>query len=76
MLRLASLRFAIFSGGQFNEGARRVEQHAREHCEMFAAALREEAHREFVEGSSASRQARVQEELVRARHGTSPGCGG
>ena len=24
---------------QFNEGARRVEQHAREHCEMFAAAL-------------------------------------
>ena len=41
---------------QFNEGARRVEQHAREHCEMFAAALREEAHRELisVEGSSAS----------------------
>ena len=56
---------------QFNEGARRVEQHAREHCEMFAVALREEAHREmiFVEGSSASRQAHVQEELVRARHG-------
>ena len=47
---------------QFNEGARRVEQHAREHCEMFAAALREEAHRKLisVEGSSASRQARVQ----------------
>ena len=44
--------------------------HAREHCEMFAAALREEAHRELisVEGSSASRQAHVQEELVRARH--------
>ena len=60
-----------FFRGQFNEGARRVEQHAREHCEMFAAALREEAHRELisVEGSSASRQARVQEELVRARHG-------
>ena len=38
---------------------------------MFAVALREEAHRELisVEGSSASRQARVQEELVRARHG-------
>ena len=56
---------------QFNEGARRVEQHAREHCEMCAAALREEAHCELisVEGSSASRQARVQEELVRARHG-------
>ena len=34
-------------------------------------ALREEAHRELisVEGSSASRQARVQEELTRARHG-------
>ena len=37
-----------------NEGARQVEQHAREHCEMCAAALREEAHRELisVEGSS------------------------
>ena len=60
-----------FFRGQFNEGARRVEQHAREHCEMFAAALREETHRELIsaEGSSASRQARVQEELVRARHG-------
>ena len=60
-----------FFKGQFNEGARRVEQHAREHCEMFAAALREEAHRELfsVEGSSASRQAHVQEELVRARQG-------
>ena len=56
---------------QFNEGARRVKQHAREHCEMFAAALREETHRELisVEGSTASRQARVEEELVRARHG-------
>ena len=32
--------FATFSG--------RVEQHAREHCEMFAAALREEAHRELI----------------------------
>ena len=31
---------------QFNKGARRVEQYAREHCEMFAAALIEEAHRE------------------------------
>ena len=38
---------------------------------MFAVALREEAHRELisVERSSASRHARVQEELVRARHG-------
>ena len=55
---------------QFNEGARRVEQHAREHCEMFVVALREEAHRELIsaEGSSASCQARVQEELARARH--------
>ena len=62
---------------QFNEGARRVEQHAREHCEMFAVALREEAHRELisVEGSSASRQARVQEELVRARHGEEHSAG-
>ena len=34
--------------GQFNESARRVEQHARAHCEMFAAALREEAHRELI----------------------------
>ena len=33
---------------QFNDGVRRVEQHAREHCEMFAAALREEAHRELI----------------------------
>ena len=67
--RIAEVR--DFFRGQFNEGARRVEQHAREHCEMFAAALREEAHRELisVEGSSAYRQARVQEELVRARHG-------
>ena len=66
-----------FFRGQFNEGARRVEQHAREHCEMFAAALREEAHRELisVEGSSASRQARVQEELVRARHGEEQSAG-
>ena len=49
----------------------RVERHAREHCEMFAVSLREEAHRELisVEGSSASRQARVQEELVQARDG-------
>ena len=56
-----------FFRGQFNEGARRVERPV----EMFAVALREEAHRELisVEGSSASRQARVQEELVRARHG-------
>ena len=54
-----------------------MEQHAREHCEMFAAALREEAHRELisVEGSSASRQARVQEELVRARHGEEHSAG-
>ena len=49
--------FCYFFRGQFNEGARRVERHAREHCEMFAAALREEAHRELisVEGSSAFR---------------------
>ena len=33
---------------QFNEGARRVEQHAREHCEMFAEALRGEADRELI----------------------------
>ena len=48
-----------------------MERHAREHREMFAVALREEAHRELisVEGSSESRQARVQEELARARHG-------
>ena len=60
-----------FLRGKFNEGARQVDRHAREHCEMFAVALREEAHRELIsiEGSSASRQARVQEELVRARHG-------
>ena len=66
--RIAEVR--DFFRGQFNEGARRVEQHAREHCEMFAVALREEAHRELisVEGSSACRQARVQEELVRTRH--------
>ena len=40
--------FRDFFRGQFNEGARRVEQRAREHCEMFAAALREEAHRELI----------------------------
>ena len=53
-----------------------MEQHAREHCEMFAAALREKAHRELisVEGSSAS-QARVQEELARARHGEEDSTG-
>ena len=73
--RIAEVR--DFFRGQFNEGARRVEQHAREHCEMFAAALREEAHRELisVEGSSAYRQARVQEELVRARHGEEQSAG-
>ena len=67
--RVAEVR--DFFKGQFNEGARRVEQHARELCEMFAAALREEAHRELisVKGSSASRQAHVQEALVRARQG-------
>ena len=43
-----------FFKGQFNEVARRVERHACEHCEMFAAALREEAYRELisVEGSN------------------------
>ena len=44
--RIAEVR--DFFRGQFNEGARRVEQHAREHCEMFAAALRDEAHRELI----------------------------
>ena len=54
-----------------------MEQHAREHCEMFAAALIEEAHRELisVEGSSAHRQAREQEELVRVRHGEEQSAG-
>ena len=39
---------------QFNEDVRRVEQHARDHCEMFVEALSEEAHRELisVEGSN------------------------
>ena len=71
--RIAEVR--DFFRGQFNVGARRVKQH--EHCEMFAAALREEAHRELisVEGSSAYRQARVQEELVRARHGEEQSAG-
>ena len=31
-----------FFSGQFNEGARQVERHAREDCEMFAVASREE----------------------------------
>ena len=35
--RIAEIR--DYFRGQFNEGARRVEQHAREHCEMFAAAI-------------------------------------
>ena len=50
--RIAEVR--DFFRGQFNEGARRVEQHAREQCEMFSAALREEAYRELisVEGSN------------------------
>ena len=42
--RIAEVR--DFYWGQFNEGARRVEQHARVHCEIFAAALREEAYRD------------------------------
>ena len=75
--RIAEVR--DFCRGQFNEGARRVEQHAREHCEMFAASLREEAHRELVsvEGSSASRQARFKRswcELDTAKS-TPSGCG-
>ena len=37
-----------FFRGQFNESVRRVEQHAREHCEMCAAALREEAYRVLI----------------------------
>ena len=66
-----------FFKGQFNDGARRVEQHAREHCEMRAVASREEAHHELisVEGSSAYRQARFQEELVRPRHGEEQSAG-
>ena len=40
--------FRDFFRGQFNEGARRVEHHAREHCDMFAAALRKEAHHELI----------------------------
>ena len=73
--RIAEVR--DFFRVQFNDGARRVEQHAREHCEMLPAALREEAHHELisVEGSSAYRQARVQEELVRARHGKEQSAG-
>ena len=44
---------------------------------MFAVSLREETHRKLisVEGSSAYRQARVQEELVRARHGEEQSAG-
>ena len=37
-----------FFRGQFNEGVRRVEQHAREHCKMFAAALREDVYRKLI----------------------------
>ena len=37
-----------FFRGQFNEGVRRVEQHAREHCETFAAALREDVYRKLI----------------------------
>ena len=44
--RIAEVR--DFFRGQFNEGARRVEQHAREHSAMFAEALREEVHRELI----------------------------
>ena len=44
--RIAEVR--DFFREQFNERARQVEPHAREHCEMFAAALREEAHRELI----------------------------
>ena len=73
--RIAEVR--DFFKGQFNEGARRVVHHSREHCEMFAAALREEVHRELisVEGSSAPHQAHVQEELVRTRHGEQHSAG-
>ena len=38
----------FFRGAVQPRVPRRVEQHAREHCEMFAAALREEAHRELI----------------------------
>ena len=44
--RIAEVR--DFFREQFNEGACRVEQHAREHSEMFAAALREEVYRELI----------------------------
>ena len=44
--RIAKVR--DFFRVQCNKGARRVGQHAREHCEMFAAALRDEAHRELI----------------------------
>ena len=44
--RIAEVR--DFFRGQFNEGVHRVEQHAREHCEMFAAALREDVYRKLI----------------------------
>ena len=54
--------------------ARSGDNMAASTVKLFAAALIEEAHHELisVEGSSATRQARVQEELVRARHGEEP----
>ena len=44
--RIAEVR--DFFRGQVNEDVRRVEQHARDHCEMFAEAVCEEAHRELI----------------------------
>ena len=44
--RIAEVR--DFFREQVNEDVRRVEQHARDHCEMFAEALCEEAHRVLI----------------------------
>ena len=69
-VRLASLRFAISSGGsstrvpvEWNNKPASTVKCLQRHCAK--------RHRELisVEGSSAYRQARVLEELVRARHG-------
>ena len=57
--RIAKVR--DFFRGQFNEGARRVEQHAREHCEMFAAAL------DNARAHAENRCERLEEGFVRER---------
>ena len=46
---------------QFNEGARRAEEHAREHCEMFAAAL------DNARAHAENRCERLEEGFVRER---------